>query len=622
MRSEVLEYLCDSECTDGGNRLFAEFSIDALVRKFVSEDVQSGCLGSDFAFYGSGWQSWGFGGEIDAGKQQKKYFPIVPQWKNYFTVPGKRAVKGKTLVGSFIVYLRWNVGGKSVYLALCSTGNVRKSPESQALPPVRFDVDRKKRKIFCSAVSDGNKWNKNEKIAELCVFSANGFFELKDKIRSLYASDMDARFARLGFLGKRRIGGWESWYNHYADIDWNLIRRDLDAIGESQNIVKTLYIDKNKPCVFQVDDGWEISLGDWDARKDRFPQGMTALASEISKRGYIPGLWLAPLIVDLRSDFARKHKDWILRDKKGKPVAAGFNPLWGAKFGSEQPSYPHSYFCLDLSIDAVVEYLDSLMEKVVNEWGFRYLKLDFLFAGLLNGNFTNGGSAFRWYDRAIRTLTKRNVNKKGEGVAYLGCGLPFESSFNDFPLSRIGTDTKEDWDIPWMKNANYPARPSAFVNMQDTLGHAFWDMSVFVNDPDVVFMRSENISLSEKEKILIALVNFLFANQIMHSDDPSSFDSAKEGRLTETVAALYDCFEDAEFGVENVTSETYIIFSRDKKYVGFINLSSKKSFAEKSALEAYSCGGNFEPIVEFAKSSGNGFLFEPHSISIYECRAN
>ena len=117
-------------------------------------------------------------------------------------------------------------------------------------------------------------------------------------------------------------------------------------------------------------------------------------------------------------------------------------------------------------------------------------------------------------------------------------------------------------------------------------------------------------------------MNFLFANQIMHSDDPSSFDSAKEGRLTETVAALYDCFEDAEFGVENVTSETYIIFSRDKKYVGFINLSSKKSFAEKSALEAYSCGGNFEPIVEFAKSSGNGFLFEPHSISIYECRAN
>ena len=78
------------------------------------------------------------------------------------------------------------------------------------------------------------------------------------------------------------------------------------------------------------------------------------------------------------------------------------------------------------------------MEKAINVWGFRYLKLDFLFAGMIDGKFANGGSAYIWYDRAVKKLTRRVINSSGERVAYLGCGLPFESSFMYFPLSRIG----------------------------------------------------------------------------------------------------------------------------------------------------------------------------------------
>jgi len=607
------------------NRIFAEFSIDELIDNCVDEKMQSYCKQNDFAFYGSGWQSWGFGGEINAEKYQTRYFPIVPQWKNYFTVPGtlppkvlgKSSKSKKLLEGCFVIYLRW----KTTYLVIASTGNI-----DNVLPPVKFYVDRKSRRIACTVYADGKKWNKGDLISKLAIFSESDFFALQNTIRNLYAADKEKRFGRLNFLdtaisNKLVIGGWESWYNHYADINQTLIDEDLKGLGTTENLIKTYFIEKNKPCVFQVDDGWEKGLGQWDVDESRFPWGMKNLASSISDKGYIPGLWVAPLIIDLRTEFAKTHEDWILKDKKGKPIAAGLNLLWGAAYGKDQPGLPYSYYCLDLSINEVIEYLDSLMDKVVNEWGFRYIKLDFLFAGMLKGNFKNGGAAYEWYDRAVKTLTKRNVNNKGESVAYLGCGLPLESSFNYFPLSRIGPDTKEDWDVPYLKRAHFPARTSAFVNMQSTLGHSFWDQGVYINDPDVVFLRYTNISLESKEKILIALVNFLFASQIMHSDDPVKFDEKSEGYFTDMVESLYEKFANVRFGLVNMTSTSYFIFSEDRKYIGFINLGDKNVKMTKSDFFE-NCGIQNKSavpkrIVEYAKIENEICDFESHSISIY-----
>ena len=621
-------YYHGAACTDSENRIFAVLSVDSLLDSLVGEkcgvNAAEFCKTNDFAFYGSGWQSWGFGGEIDAGKYQKRYFPIVPQWKQYFTVPGKLPKKlssKKMLVGSFFMYLRWSVSGKNLYLAVASVGNTK-----ELLPPVNFYVDRKKREISCTVYADGNEWHEGDKIAELALFSASDFFELREKTQNLFAADKNARFGRLEFLnstpnGKKiTVGGWESWYNHYADINNELIKGDLESLSHTENLIKTHFLDNKKPCVFQVDDGWEISLGDWDARRTRFPGGMTALASSISEKGYVPGLWMAPFIIDWRSEFAKSHRDWILRDKKGKPIAAGLNPLWGDTFGKEQPSLPWSYFCFDLSRDDVLNYLDNLIETAVNEWGFRYLKLDFLFAGMIYGKFTNGGTAYKWYDRAVKVLTKRTVNKKGENVAYLGCGMPFEASFNAFPLSRIGPDTKEDWDVAWMKEAHFPSRTSAFVNMQSTLGHAFWNQGVYINDPDVVFLRYENISLDDKEKILISMVNYLFASQIMHSDDPVHFDAEKEGEFTKKIESLYKIFENEDFGVENRDSTSYFIFSKSEKYTGFINLSDESINIERNELISRfkEKPENLESVIEYGNRNGENFAFEPHSISIYK----
>ncbi|MBQ5401272.1 MAG: alpha-galactosidase [Treponema sp.] len=620
---------------DTENKIIAQFGIDSLLEKCaVSSKHFERYREKDFSFYGGGWQSWGFGGELGPGQKQKNYFPLIPQWKKYTTFPGKwpSDVGGKNpkspsiLKGQFLIYLRW----ENTYLVLASTAAFG-NDDGNPLPPVQFYVDRKKRTVSVGIYADGKRWSRMELMGRLVVFSAKTFFALRDGVGFIFAEGRSERHACLEFLGGHdgivKCAGWESWYNHYADINQKLIAADLDSLGGNGNIINSMYSQKNLPVVFQVDDGWEKSLGDWDANLERFPDGMTALATSISDAGYIPGLWIAPLIIDLRSETAKKHPDWILRAENGKPINAGMNPLWGAKFGSDQPSYPYSYFCLDLSRDDVLEHLDSLMEKAVNVWGFRYLKLDFLFAGMIDGKFANGGSAYLWYDRAVKKLTRRVINSSGERVAYLGCGLPFESSFMSFPLSRIGPDTKECWDIDWLRRINYTARTGAKPNLQSTLGHAFWDQKIFINDPDVIFLRYTNIKLDDGEKELIAMVNKMFASQIMDSDDTSDF-SADDADFTEHVTNLYSQIEGEDFGLLNISPDVYKIFSRSGNFCGIINLSEKPHTLRKVELVNqvnYISGSHHDadlvelvPVVDNCVVAGDLYTSQKHTISVFK----
>ncbi len=69
-----------------------------------------------------------------------------------------------------------------------------------------------------------------------------------------------------------RIAGYTSWYNRYEDITQDTIREDLKGcIGKLQ-----------PGDLFQIDDGWEPSVGDWlmpDVTK--FPAGMKQAADEM-----------------------------------------------------------------------------------------------------------------------------------------------------------------------------------------------------------------------------------------------------------------------------------------------------------------------------------------------------
>jgi alpha-galactosidase len=561
----------------------------------------------------NGWQSWSFGGEIQGRERPRRAF-YKRDLNLFVDHPAEAAVRDTAkrsgaVVSHFFTVLRTG----DLRLALVSDNVDREA--DRILPPLTFFVGEDWIEIH--AYAEGGHFRKGETVARVAVVPAADYFELKDRLAVLFAAP--GRFENLAFLSggaeggykedirstvrPTPIGGFETWYNHYLDINESVVLDDLGSIGANGNLLRAMFIDRDKPLIFQIDDGWERCVGDWRPEPAKFPAGMAKIARSIEEKGYIPGLWLAPFLVMPESPVFVEHPEWILRDTSDKPVKAGWNPGWGG-----------AVYCLDLSMPEVEVYILSLFDTVIEEWGYRYLKLDFLYAGLLRGRRKGGvsdrggaggadsvsGADGVWenYVRILDRITSRTKDSRGRAIAYLSCGAPFETTAPFMPLMRIGADTLERWDWYQLKLIGHQGRPSAKVNLGHTFARAILDKTLLLNDPDVVFCRTARTSLRDHEKFLIGLSAFMFASQIMFSDDPSEFGRDEEGRsrgkpclgekdFTEELLSLYDRLRGHEFGIERLdgpSRELYRFFARDGAIFGCVNLSDRDRI---TLLDAY-----------------------------------
>ena len=500
-----------------------------------------------------GWQSWNPGFEVMPGKKQEKLTTVIKGWNQYLVFPETKSKPSKNIVlGQFITYARWD----NFYLCFVSTGNIEST-----LPPVQFIFDRNQNKVTIEIADKNNDWKRDDITAKIEIFTADSFFDCKEKLKDIFGTKHFAQISELGTLP----GGWESWYNHYANINEKLILEDLKALKSTKNVITEADFTS---VIFQIDDGWEEALGVWEARKDRFPNGLKSIVEKIEDEHCIPGLWIAPFIVDIRCKTAIEHPQWLLRDIKGNLVPAGFNPLWGSD---------GTFYCWDLSQDEVVEWIFSNIHRAITEWGFRYLKLDFLYAGMLYGNYAEGDAAYKWYTRAIKQLTSIKRTPNGKPVFYLGCGVPFELSYKYLPLSRIGCDTLEHWENKLLKFIGWNGRNSAYLNVKDTIGHALWNKVIFANDPDVIFLRSENCSLTDKQKTVIATINSIFGSQIMYSDDPSNKSNENEELLTKSIVSIINDSNKDEWGITQIDNDLYKLFTKNGHRQAELDLSKNNT---------------------------------------------
>jgi alpha-galactosidase len=89
-----------------------------------------------------------------------------------------------------------------------------------------------------------------------------------------------------------------------------------------------------------LDDGWQVALGDWRPRPDKFPAGdadMKALVDRIHAAGLKAQLWWAPLGADAGSRTAREHR----AGSCGTPTA----PRARSAGGTRSTSAPRSTAC-------------------------------------------------------------------------------------------------------------------------------------------------------------------------------------------------------------------------------------------------------------------------------------
>ena len=248
---------------------------------------------------------------------------------------------------------------------------------------------------------------------------------------------------------------WCSWYGLYEEINEALLHEiTADLSGLTFDVV-------------QVDDGWQHSVGDWEPN-GKFPSGMADLASRIGSVGFVPGLWLAPFIAVGGAEPVARFPEFLARDRAGAAIVAGVN--WG-----------EPYYALDLSHPGVQEHVVDTIRRI-RSWGYRYLKLDFLYPGALPGGYA--GDPELQYRKAIALIREA----AGEDCYLLGCGAPIFPSLGIFDGVRIGPDVAEWWFDP--------AKAEGTRNAVETCAGRLWMRDLIDVDPDVAFFRSRQLELS------------------------------------------------------------------------------------------------------------------------------
>ena len=308
----------------------------------------------------------------------------------------------------------------------------------------------------------------------------------------------DEYFRLLGVAPAKgkRLTGYTSWYNLYENISEESIAADLKGFAGS----KTL------PDVFQIDDGYENAVGDWLVQNERFPHGMKAAAAAIREAGMMPGIWLAPFAAEKKSILVKEHPDWLLRDENGEPQMGGCN--WSGFYG------------LDIYNPEVRAYLKEVFDTVVRDWGYRLLKLDFLYAACLIPR-RDKTRAQVMYDgmRFLRELA-------GDALI-LGCGVPLAPAFGMVDYCRIGCDMTLNWLGDKIMRPLHREVPSTRNTLLNTVYRRHLDGRAWRNDPDVFLLRDDNMKLSEKQRETLAAVNALFGGVLFTSDNVGAYDEGK-----------------------------------------------------------------------------------------------
>jgi len=320
----------------------------------------------------------------------------------------------------------------------------------------------------------------------------------EDDVFAKYTSLLETKFGKTRYEKAPRV--WCSWYSLYKWINEHIITNALHALGD-------LPFD-----VFQVDDGWQITHGDWEPSK-KFPSGMEELANRIKATGRTAGLWLAPLMVTKLSSIFRDHPDWLLKDETGKPVPVGL-------------TWEGVPYALDTSHPAILEWLDKLIRKI-RSWGYDYLKLDFLYAG------ATPGKRYKDISREVAYRNAMQVMREAAGDAYiLACGAPVMPSLGLCDGIRVGPDVSPYWLNKalsiWLNNLNDTSTQNAIR----TSLHRLWLKPIVNIDPDVMFFRSKYNWLKPHEQQLLldlgTISNFKATSDLPQWMNRQNLDSLRE----------------------------------------------------------------------------------------------
>ena len=254
------------------------------------------------------------------------------------------------------------------------------------------------------------------------VYSSCGLGEMSRVFHKLYRE----RLCRGKFRDIRRpvlINNWEATYFDF----------DEDKILSIAKTAKKADIE-----LMVLDDGWfgrrngeAGSLGDWVPNKDKLPGGIKGLSEKINALGMKFGLWMEPEMVSPDSDLNRAHPDWCLHIE------------------GREPSLGRNQLVLDLTRKDVRDYIKSVFDRVLGEWGVSYIKWDMNRSMSEVGSAVGGAAAqgrvYHAYVLGLYDIMEYLVNKYPD-VLFEGCsggGARFDGGILHY-MPQIWTSDDSD----------------------------------------------------------------------------------------------------------------------------------------------------------------------------------
>lgn len=206
-----------------------------------------------------------------------------------------------------------------------------------------------------------------------------------------------------------KLTGWNTW-------DYYLDKVTPEDIAENVAALKDMPFAKELDYIV-IDDGWQKGWGDW-TENEKFACGLFAVAENIRKAGFIPGIWMAPLRVKDDTEVFARHPEWFCRNSDGELLHE-----------------MHMYYLDPTHPEAETFILDSYRYQY--EAGYRLFKMDYV-SPLLNVK--------RFYDKdatpygVLSRLVSRVKECTGPDAVILGCSLPLECGADIAPSMRIAVD--------------------------------------------------------------------------------------------------------------------------------------------------------------------------------------
>jgi alpha-galactosidase len=401
--------------------------------------------------------------------------------------------------------------------------------------------------------------------------------------------------------------GWCTWYYYFNHINPQSI---LENLAQAQK--RKLPLD-----YFQIDDGYQKMVGDWLDLTPEFEGRMRYLSDSIRKAGYRPGIWIAPFVADKKSTLARHHPEYLLRNEFGKPIVAGYNVFWPG----------HWYYGLDITNPRFEEYIRRVIRTLVREWGFTYLKCDFLFGGCLRGGTHND-----------LTLSRAEVLKRGMAIirqeagrkaVLVGCGMPLSTGIGTVDAMRVGPDTGPYWRKLSGALLNTGAMVGARNSIRNVLVRSAMHRQLWLNDPDCLMIRKKKTRLRAAERFTQINAIILSGGLLLYSDDLAGLSESAYNEMETITALSRECAGGTAVAIDLMEREIPELYYNSAGYLGvfnFLDRSAKKKIDLSSLPEDPACelvdiwtGETIEardgPIVSLGK-------MPPHSSRLFKLKAD